>query len=127
MGGIDLGAIAMETRIGSRALQYVWDSAAQCDDSLALKPKWIAALTGRRVTPTPFSRSALFENMRLCKPSLFCDFPIRFRISDSKFRKFSIVDAFRSGLPGCTLARVRTRRSRAPRPVFKCFGEVAAR
>jgi hypothetical protein len=111
MGGIDLNAVAMKTRIGKRALRHVWDLATEFDDSLGLKPNLITALAARRVTPARFSRSVLFQNMRLCQPSLFFDVNVHPRLSGPELRRFSLLDELRCGLPRSALARVQTRKS----------------
>jgi hypothetical protein len=112
MGGIDVDAIATGTRISSSALRYVWDSAAEFDDSIKLKSKWLSALASKQIRPVAFSRSALFRRMSLWQSSLFCGLRIRPRLSDSADQRFSPLDEFRSGLPRTTLARVRTRNSK---------------
>jgi hypothetical protein len=111
MDRIAYGAIAAQTTTRRRDIQRILEAAAHFDDSLALQTNMVAKLAKKRVPPRRFSRSALFERMLVCEPSLFYGLPIRPHINRRKSGEFLLLDELRAGLPRSTRARVRTERS----------------
>lgn len=104
-------AAAAKSRLTSREIEPVWQAAARFDDSLELQPGLLDALAQKRVEPTTFSRSLLFERMLVREPILFSDFPIQPRPDQDEGGPFSLLDEIRSGFPPAKRARVRARQT----------------
>jgi hypothetical protein len=120
MEPVDYEPFARKARLTAREMRQVWDAAARFDDSLALRPKLTGALATKRIEPMPYSRSQLFERMRLCKPSLFSNFPLQQGSThDGLPSTAGLVDELRSGFPRAKRARVRIREAIEYLPIPK--------
>lgn len=108
---------ASQVHLAQRNVQRVWESATEIDPTLRPSARLLDRLSRKRVRPTRFSRSRLFEQMRACKPVLFSDFPIRPALPSRRRQAFSLLDELRCGFPGSVRARVRTDNAIAYLPV----------
>ena len=102
--------LAKKSRMTADEMRLVWEAAARFDDSLVMRPRLAGRLATKRVEPQPYSRSRLFERMRLCQPSLFADFPLQRRGADDDIPGTArLLEELRRGFPRAKRARVRTR------------------
>jgi hypothetical protein len=102
-------ALSAHVRMPAREIEVVWQVSAAFDPTLKIKPRFLERLAEKRVIPTPFARSKLFDKMSSSEPVLFSDFPIRPGCESGEFTKMGLVRELREGFPESKRARVRTR------------------
>ena len=106
----DYNLMVTRAQMTGNEIRAVWNAAAQFDETLNMHPRLVGALAAKRVRPSSYSRSRLFERMVLREPSLFADFPIRWRLDhDGRQAASRAAEEISSGFPRATHARVRTR------------------
>jgi hypothetical protein len=108
MQQINFETLSNQARVTIDQTLQIWNAAAQFDNSLAIKPTLAAALARKKLEPTLYSRSKLFDRMVLCEASLFNNYPVqRFNDRNKAISVNRLVEEIRSGFPKSKRARVR--------------------
>lgn len=117
MNSDSFDAMSRTPRLLRGDITRLWNAAAKYDETLALRPRFIAAIARKRVVPMAFSRAKLFDHMARCEPVLFSNVPIRPVRRNGGPKNASILEEIRGGFPRREKARVRTENSIAYVPV----------
>ncbi|MGY4198946.1 hypothetical protein [Bradyrhizobium sp. USDA 4520] len=111
MGHSSFGSLSAKGWLAASEIDRVWGSAACFDRTIKIKARSFLRLAEKRVRPTTFARSKLFDKMASNEPILFSNFAIRPRFDRGRLSTDGLLRELRAGFPNSTRARVRTSES----------------
>jgi hypothetical protein len=111
MGHSEFEILSAKSRLTALNIENVWNTATQFDPSLKIKSRLLSRLAEKRVRPTTFARSKLFDKMSSNEPVLFSNFAIRPYFDGGRLTKDALLRELRTGFPKSARARVRTSES----------------
>ncbi|MCP3394925.1 hypothetical protein NLM27_39935 [Bradyrhizobium sp. CCGB12] len=119
MEHFDYGSLSAKSHLAALEIDRVWKSAACFDRTLRIEARSFVRLAEKRVRPTTFARSKLFDKMASNEPILFSNFAIRPYFNHGRLSTDGLLRELRAGFPNSTRARVRTSESvnYAPIPI----------
>jgi hypothetical protein len=128
MGGSEYEILSAKSRLTAADVEKIWTTAARYDLSLEVKSRFLGRLAEKRIEPSIFARSKLFEKMASNEPVLFSNFAIRPHFEEGRLTTEALLRELRSGFPKSTRARVRTSESISYTPVPKVLDKwISAR
>ncbi|WP_027554440.1 hypothetical protein [Bradyrhizobium sp. Cp5.3] len=108
MGHSDYDSLSFKARLTASEIDWLWGHAACFDRTLKVGPRSFARLAEKRVRPTTFARSKLFNQMASNEPILFSNFAIRPYFDGGRLTRDGLLRELKTGFSGSTRARVRT-------------------
>jgi hypothetical protein len=111
MGHSEFEILSAKSQLTALNIENVWNTAMRFDPSLKIKPRLLSRLAQKRVRPTTFARSKLFDKMSSNEPILFSNFAIRPYFDGGRLTKDALLQELRNGFPKSARARVRTSES----------------
>src|SRR5262245_57470283 len=111
MAHSDYSSLSAKGRLTASEIDRVWRSAACFDRTLRIEARSFVRLAEKRVRPTTFARSKLFDKMASNEPILFSNFAIRPYFGRGRLSADGLLQELRTGFPNSTRARVRTSES----------------